>query len=348
MNGIQNNDQPIGKRRGLNWRGILQVMIGVGALALLIYKSDTRALLDAIKTTRIALLPLAVLATICVNYLMAYRWGVILNIRGHQVKTYRLFVYYLIGIFFMNFVPGGGISGDLARLIYADRDVRDKPFVLSTIIYERLVALFMLLLLGFIATVASRSDLPEGRAFYLGEALLAVALFASASLMSEYLSSRLAKLLRRLGTRFGLERISSAAARTLEAVSELRAQRRMLLLTIVLSLFIRLVWGLGCYIVAQAMNLPISFSVLFSFISLVDMIRMLPTWGGGIGVREWALVALFAGAGIAREQALMFSFLAFAPIMLNALAGGIIYTTRAGILKKELRVADVRSDRVEA
>jgi uncharacterized protein (TIRG00374 family) len=348
MRETQEKQGTVEKRGRVNWRGVLQVLIGVGALALLIYKSDTRALLESIKTTQITLLPLAVLATVCVNYLMAYRWGVILNVHGHQVKTHRLFVYYLIGIFFTNFVPGGGISGDVARMIYADHDVHDKPFVLSTIIYERFVGLFMLLLLGFVATVASRGDLPDGRAFYLGEAVLAVAVVASAALMSEAISSRLARLIRWIGARFGLERYSAGAARTLEAVSELRKYKRMLVMTILVSLLIRLVWGLGCYTVAQAMNLPVSFPVLFSFISLVDMIRMLPTWGGGIGVREWALVALFAGAGIAREQALMFSFLAFAPVMLNAIAGGIIYTSRAGILKKELRVTDVRTGSVKA
>jgi glycosyltransferase 2 family protein len=314
----------------------------------LIYKSDTRALVEAIKTTQIALLPLAVLATVCVNYLMAYRWGVILNIRGHHVKTHRLFAYYLIGIFFTNFVPGGAVSGDVARMIYADREVHDKPFVLSTIIYERLVALFTILVLAFVSTLASRNDLPESRVFYWGEIVLAIATLSAASLMSEYLSSRLAKLARWAGTNLKLERLGSAAARTIEAVSDLKHHKRMLALTVLLSVVIRLTWGLGCYIVAQAMNLPISFPVLFAFISLVDMIRMLPTWGGGIGVREWALVALFAGAGLAREQALMFSFLAFAPVMLNAVVGGIIYTSRAGILKKELRVTDISRDQVKA
>src|SRR5215813_14268301 len=111
------------KKRGVNLRGLLQVCVGVGALAVLIYKSDTRNLLEAIKVTRIAFLPFAVLATVCVNWLMAYRWGVILRTRKHHIRTARLFRYYLIGIFFMNFVPGGGISGDVARLVYADREV---------------------------------------------------------------------------------------------------------------------------------------------------------------------------------------------------------------------------------
>jgi uncharacterized protein (TIRG00374 family) len=330
--------QAIEAKRGVNLRGILQVIIGVGALALLIYKSDARGLLEAIKATKISYLPLAVLATVCVNWLMAYRWGVILGVRGHKLKTYRLFIYYLIGIFFMNFVPGGGISGDVARLVYADREVHDKPFVLSSLIYERLVGLFTLLLLGFGATVASRGSLPDGRAFYVGEALLAIALSASGVLMSQSLSSKLARLVLWASGKLKMERFGSAAARTLEAVTELRKQKRMLLVTVLLSVLIRVVWGLGCFTVARAMNLPLSFPVVFSFISLVDMIRMLPTWGGGIGVREWALVALFAGAGIAREQALLFSLLAFAPILLNAIIGGILYTSSAGLYKRELQV----------
>jgi uncharacterized protein (TIRG00374 family) len=324
-------------KRGLNLRGLLQVTIGVGALALLLYKSDTRGLLEAIKATKIAYLPFAILATVCVTWLMAYRWGVILGVRGQRLKTYRLFVYYLIGIFFMNFVPGGGVSGDVARLLYADRDVHDKPFVLSSLIYERLVGLFTLLLLGFGATVASRGSLPDGRAFYLGEAILALALLASTVLMSEVLSSRVAQMILWLSRKLKMERFGSAASRTLEAVSELRKHKRMLFFTVLLSVAIRVVWGLGCYTVALAMNLPLSFPVVFSFISLVDMIRMLPTWGGGIGVREWALVGLFAGAGIGREQALLFALLVFAPILLNAIIGGILYTSSAGLLKRELQ-----------
>ncbi len=344
MDEIRQDNPLTEKSRNLNWRGVIQVLVGVGALALLLIKSDTRGLLEAIKATKISYLPLVVLATACVTWLMAYRWSVILGVRGHKIKTHRLFVYYLIGIFFMNFVPGGGISGDVARLFFADREVRDKPFVLSSLIYERLVGLFTLLLLGFAATVVSRGSLPEGRIFYFGEAVLALALVASMTLMSEALSSRLARLAKWFGTKIRMEQIGVAAARTLEAVSELRKHKRMLLVTVLLSVLIRVVWGLGCFIVAQAMSLPVSFFVVFSFISLVDMIRMLPTWGGGIGVREWALVALFASAGVGREQALLFSLLAFAPILLNAIIGGIIYTSSAGLLKRELQVASKRAE----
>jgi len=233
----QAGEKPEGAGKGarrFGLRGLLQLAIGVGALVLLIVRSDARALVEALKVTKVSYLPLAVLASITVTWLMAYRWRAILSVRGHRLKTGSIFIYYLIGIFFMNFVPGGGVSGDVARLIYVDREVRDKPFVLSTLVYERLVGLFTLLLIGLGATVASRSMRPEGRFIYFAEAALALGFLATAMLMSEFVTSRLTRIIRAVAKRFGVERLGDAASRTLEAISELRKQRGMILKTVAL------------------------------------------------------------------------------------------------------------------
>src|SRR5689334_8299725 len=108
-------------RTGINLRGLAQLIIGIGALALVIARSDIHSLREVIGAARVAYLPFAVAASFVVTWLMAWRWQLILAVRGHQFKTYRLFAVYLIGIFFMNFIPGGGVSGDVARLIYVDR-----------------------------------------------------------------------------------------------------------------------------------------------------------------------------------------------------------------------------------
>jgi uncharacterized protein (TIRG00374 family) len=340
--------QSSGRRRVFGWRGLLQIGIGALALALVIIRSDARGLAEALKQTRIAYLPLAVLASMLVTWLMAYRWGVILKTRGHRIKTARLFVYYLIGSFFMNFVPGGGLSGDVARLVYVDRDVRDKAFVLSTLVYERIIGLFTLLLTGLAALLASRTKLATGGLFYAGEAFLALAVITSAALTSDYISSRLARLCTAAGRRFRLERFGAAGARVFEAISELRRFKGMIVATFALSVAVRAVWGLGCYVVAFAMGLPLSLPVVFAFISLVDVIRMMPISVGGLGVREWAVVVLFANVGIGQEQALMFSFLAFAPVMLNAIIGGLIYISRAGLPGRDRAVADRAPESIQA
>jgi uncharacterized protein (TIRG00374 family) len=259
----------------------------------------------------------------------------------------RLFAYYLIGIFFMNFVPGGGVSGDVARLIYVNREVRDKAFVLSTLVYERLVGLFTLLLIGLAATITTRTTGQAERDILFAETLLGLAFVITATLLSGYVSSKLARLITSLSARLKIERLGRAATRTLEAISDLRRYRWMLLRTIALSIVIRVVWGLGCFVVAQAMGLPLGLPIVFAFISLVDLIRMLPISIGGLGVREWVVIVLFASAGISREQALTFSILAFAPIYLNAIAGGLIYISRARVKRADNRIADLDLNRSE-
>lgn len=334
-------------RGGLNLRGLAQALIGVIALVLVVMKSDMRGLWEVIKSAHVAYLPLAVVASFTVTGLMAYRWGEILKVRGYSIKPHRLFGYYLIGIFFMNFVPGGGVSGDLARLIYVDREVRDKAFVLSTLVYERLAGGVIILLIGLISTVASRDYIQADRIIGASELMLGVVIVSAVMLMSDYVSSRLARLCRILGERVSARRAGEAAARTLEAISEFRSHHRMLAVTIVLSVLIRVVWGLGCYIVALALGLPLGLLIVFAFISLVDLVRMLPISVGGLGVREWVIVALFASAGIEREQALAFSLLAFAPIYLNAIAGGVVYVSMAKLRRSERRIADLDLKRSE-
>src|SRR5262249_45012140 len=135
-----------------------------------------------------------------------------------------------------------------------------------------------------------------------------------------------------VGARLGLERFASALGRTLSAISQMKFHRGMMMGTLALSITIRVVWSLGCYVVARAMALPLPLITVFSFMSIVDLIRLLPISVGGLGVREWVMVALFASVGLSREQALSFSLLVFAPVYLNAIAGGLSCLVRAGVV----------------
>src|SRR5215470_9904088 len=128
--------------RSRSLRAVLQIILGAGALVWLIARSDRHALLEAAGSARIGYLPLAILTTLVVYWLMAYRWRLMLAVRGHRMNVSSLFAYFLISIFFNNFIPGGNVSGDVVRFIYVDRVIHDKPFVLSTLVYEKFTGLF--------------------------------------------------------------------------------------------------------------------------------------------------------------------------------------------------------------
>jgi uncharacterized protein (TIRG00374 family) len=338
-------------RSAAGLRRTFQVLLGLGALALVLWKSDSGGLVAALKATSVSYLPLAILASVTVTWLMAFRWKLILEVRGKKLKTSRLFAYYLIGIFFSNCVPGGSVSLDIARLIYVDKEIRDKAFVTSTLVFERVVGLFAVLITGLAATIATRSYLPDGNGVYVIEAILGSCLVAATLLMSERVSRRLAAVVARISAaagqkgagkfgRSGVARITSATIRFLDATAQMKRYRGMVAATVALSFAVRIVWSLGCYVVAAAMHLPVGLPLVIAFIAIYDLIRMLPITISGLGIREWALVALFARVGVAREQALMFSFLAVAPILLNAIAGGLIYISMAGRTGSRQQAAD--------
>ena len=331
----QTNGPPLGIKRGVNWRGVAQVIVGVGALAFVIASADARGIAEAIRNTRVAYLPIAVAASFVVIWLMAYRWKVILHTRGQSPGTGLLFGCYLIASFFTNFVPGGSASGDLARFIYVDRMIRDKAFVLSSLVYERLVGMFTLLLVGLVATLISHGHV-QTTPIYIAEAVFALAFIAISMLMSESISRRVAGVVESVANRLRVGRIGAGAARTILATSELRRRKGLLARTIAISIAVRLVWSAGCYVVSRAIGLPLSITLVFAFISLADLIRLMPVSVGGLGVREWVLVGLLAGVGIGREQALAFSLLVFAPLYLNAIAGGIFYISQSRLRKQEL------------
>ncbi|HKV39064.1 MAG TPA: lysylphosphatidylglycerol synthase transmembrane domain-containing protein [Blastocatellia bacterium] len=307
-------------------RGLAQGAIGVGALAYVIAKSPSNQLAAALSSTRIVYLPLLFLAILVMYWLMAVRWRLILSVRDYQIRTRKLLLYYVIGTFFGNFVPGGSVSTDVVRLIYVDRDVRDKAFVLTTLVYDRFMGMFALLLTGLAATLASREYLPAGAATYLTEAVFAVTLVISAFLMSQQISARLSRFAVYGGGKLKLQRIGNALGRTLDAMAEIRSRKWILASTLLVSVLVRVFWTLAAYTVAVAMNLPVGLALIFAFVSVVDLVRQLPITPNGLGLREGALVVLFGRIGIDRGQALVFSFWIFAPLVLTAIIGGIVYT----------------------
>jgi uncharacterized protein (TIRG00374 family) len=306
-------------------KGAAQIVIGAAALVYIVSKSDSHELVAALRTTRLWYMPLAVATTLLVYWLMAYRWKLILAARGYRPRTSSLLVYYLIGSFFSNFVPGGSVSTDVVRLLYVNREVRDRAYVVSTLLYDRFLGMFVLLLVGMVAAIASRSYLPAGVLTYCIEGVFIVAALISLFLMSEYLAGQLSALALYIGRLLRLPRLAQGVAQVLDAMSEVRGRTDIILQTLGVSLLMRIAWTAGFVVTGFAMNLDLGVILIFAFIAIVDLIRMLPITPNGLGLREGVMVLLLGQVGITQERALMFSLLSFAPLLLLAIIGGIIY-----------------------
>src|SRR5262249_19340037 len=152
-----------------------------------------------------------------------------------------------------------------ARFVYAERIVHDKPFVLSTLIYEKFTGLFAVIVFVLGATLISSAYLPPGLAIYIFEAALGLAFLVMLGLASERLSRVVVQATGLIGSRRRLERAGAGIARSLEAMAELRRHKLMIAETLLLTLLMRGVWSLGFVAVARAMGLPMELPAIFAF-----------------------------------------------------------------------------------
>jgi glycosyltransferase 2 family protein len=61
------------------------------------------------------------------------------------------------------------------------------------------------------------------------------------------------------------------------------------------------------------------------FIPVVTLVSMIPISLNGMGLREYAFVALFTGIGVPAESAVALGLLSSTVIILSSLPGGVVY-----------------------
>lgn len=309
---------------------IIQATVGVGALILVLTQIDHSKVVAVLLKVDLKLLLLAILLNLVMTYLMAIRWQWLLSIK-YNLSSITLLRHYLVGQFFNLFTPGA-VGGDLSRFLAVNAQTGDKSFVFTTLILERLVGLAGLVVSGVLGLYLGRQYLDHAGIYYGATVLLALATLASSAIFSSKLTQILINLVIKIEQFLGKMLISNKLTRIASQFAIFRQHKGILLLGVGLTFIVRVVWGLSCYLVAQAMGLSVPFTILIAYISIVDMARMAPIAPpNGIGLREYLFILLLGHLAISPTQAALFAFIAYTLLMLNGIIGGIIYTTRTFI-----------------
>ena len=128
------------KRIGL----VLRIIIGVGLLGFLFYKTDTHVLSDALlrTTSNLPWVLLGLAMTFLGLLAGAVRWGKILAFQGFKFSTPKVTHMFFVGQFFNAFMLGA-CGGDLIRAYYAGKDQHGKKTSAAmTVVMDRSIGLF--------------------------------------------------------------------------------------------------------------------------------------------------------------------------------------------------------------
>ncbi len=304
-------------------QSLLKIVISLGLLAFLVYRARPERVLAVLTKVQaqqgLPFLFGALFLMILAVLFLALRWKVLLKGYGFRLTLSELFGFYLIGMFFNNFLPSS-IGGDVMRIYKVINATNDRTSGFASVIIERIMGIAATLFMAIIALVYVSRQFHDTRLLTASVGLFVFIGLFFASLMRE----RSFQLILKLFDKFTIFKIGQKFNKLFEAIHYFKEKRRILFYVFALSLISQILIVLMNYMLALAFDISVSFGYLLMVVPVTFVITMLPSING-IGIRDLGYVGLLAQIGISTAEALSLSFMNVIIPMLISLAGGILF-----------------------
>ncbi len=293
-----------GRRKGWTWALRL---IGFALLVFVLNRTDIPQVLGILRAADPALIVVAALSTIPLIWLKTVRWETILQAQGIRYRGWSPFLAYF-GSLFVGFLTPGRL-GEFVKAFHVQRE-RDVPLPIAftSVLADRLFDLFALVTVGGMAVLSlSSTGSSVGMAVGAFAALLIVPLLL---FLNKTFFSGMQRIVGGWG-RLGAKLFDEHGWLT----DIHRSLRNLTPLSIALSVLLTLlaygVFYTQNFLLAKALGIDVNFVTTSYAVALGSLITLLPISISGLGTREAVMIFYLGIAGIAPEQALGFSLLAF-------------------------------------
>lgn len=301
----------------------IRMLISGGLLIYLLYYVGIQAIAyefnNILANSGIKYILYAILIALIAVIIMSMRWQVIL--RGYEFKTKwrKLFGYYLIGMFFNNFLPST-IGGDVIRVFKVVDDVGNKSSALASVIIERLMGIAATLFLAFTSLLVLWQEFKNPKLLYISGILFIVIVLFFFGLIR----NRPFVFLMRIFDTIKWFDMGEKLKKLFEAIHFFRRKRRILAFAFIYSLVSQTVFVIMNYALAHALNIEISLSYLFLVVMVTFIITILPSING-IGIREFGFISLLSKSGVSNATAVSLSFLNLLIPMIISISGAVLF-----------------------
>ena len=274
---------------------ILRISISAGILLYVLNQPDVKSghLLSAIANINKLWLLSGVLIFFSVLLLGTLRWKILLESHGLYVSYIKVLEYNFIGNVFNNVMPSL-TGGDVIKAFYIARDASKKAEAISTIVMDRFLGLFALLILAVMGALSCIGDprllLPSLTILGMFVIIvLGIVVFHSRTIMSRLNVFRY----------FGIKlKIEDKIKKIYDVFVYYRRDPVSLAKALGLSLVLQMLLIMMNYSIAKGLGLKdIGIGQFFLLIPVAGIISALPISFAGWGVGEGAYKWLFSLAG---------------------------------------------------
>lgn len=296
----------------------LRISITLGLLIFLFFRSPVRKIVPVVLQADPYWLLGAFLAFFVLNILVFLRWLILLRGRGIHVFAPRLFLSYLVSLFF-NLIFPSTIGGDTVRTLDISRHTRrHSSGILATVVLDRVSGFFGLVTVLVFSLLFGYNVFNDSSIFLATGIFLFLVFVFCGMMFSGRFFGLLAACIPSAGVRGYFEKIHAET-------KAYAGHRAVLWASWIISCITHVGLAFTYYLTARAFGLDYSPIYFLIFVSMITAFSSLPVSIGGLGVRDTASVFVFAKIGIAAEKAFAMSLVNFAFMFLLGLVGGIGY-----------------------
>lgn len=304
-------------------KGVLRIGLGFGIVVYLIWSNWGDIARLGGQPIRWGFLVAGLAICLLATLLGFLRWYLLVWAQGLPFRLRDSLRIGFIGYFSNFFIPGA-VGGDLVKVALLVREQRRRTAAVATVVIDRLVGLFALILLGGLATVVFWGDVvasPQLRQLaawtcgLLGMSAVGMLVLFSRRLHQSGVNARVARL----------PIVGATLSEGLAAIEVYREKRSIALAAVLMGLVSHLgfILTLWCALLAQSDGLPPA-HVHFMVAPLGLLAGAIPATPGGLGLAEGAMSSLFAFAGVQGALALLM-MLAYRCIQIVIAVVGLLY-----------------------
>lgn len=304
---------------------VTRVVISLVLLTGIAYLIDLEDAWEIVKKSHVDLLILSIGVAFIGRLFSAFRWYLLVRNRNPGAKYSRIVRLIFVSSFLGMFLPGG-VGVEAVRVYGLARSTSDISLALASVLVERVLALFVLMLLVLVGLIYAPTGILPDSLGVTAWVVLACLLAGSVGILNP--------VFRRIGDRIllllNLRFLKDHLQHFYQALDVYKSQPHVIGWSIIAA-FVSVVFRITpTVILAQALNIDISLAHFAIFLPIILFLTSLPFSIGGLGVRETAFIWLFGLVGVTNTAAFTLSLMIYALSILSSLPGGWFYA-RGGI-----------------
>jgi len=267
--------------------------IGLFIFAFIVARADWHGFADILNRSHIRFLCAGVILTIPIIWIKALRWRLLLSWQGYYVRAWDSFLYYLSSVSLGAITPGR--IGEFSKVFYLKKaGISTLSQGLSSVLLDRLLDLSILIavaMCGMLWLNPWQGAKNMALLGFAGAVAILILLFTVGDFkrVIGWVYRLIAKSRTTGSFKEGLDQFTDG----LHALFQWRLWQAVMLTILAYSLFFY-----QCFLIAQAFNLPISYSALAVIMAMTNLLTLLPITIAGLGTREAALLFLLGPMGI--------------------------------------------------